>query len=400
MANSGLQGKTSGRVETPFYVINDTGFPKADLSQIETPFYVVDEALLEKNLRVLSYVKKKTGCKILLALKGFAMHSTFPLIRKYLDGICASSPHEAKLGREKFGKEVHAFAPAYSENDIRGLLKTCDHIVFNSFAQWKKFRKKLKGKVEASIRINPEYAEVETELYNPCAPNSRMGVTLKNFDETELQGISGLHFHALCEQNSDTLERVLEAAEKNFGKYFSKMKWINFGGGHHITRKDYDVEKLCKLIIDFKKKYGVQVILEPGEAVALNAGFLVSSVLDAINNGMDIAIMDTSAETHMPDTLAMPYRPYIIGSGNPGEKKYTYRLGGLTCLSGDVIGDYSFDKKLEVGTRLAFTDMAIYSMVKNTTFNGVQLPSIVLVKNGKAKVVKRFGYEDYKNRLS
>ncbi len=372
-----------------------------DLERLKTPCYVVDEAAIEKNLNILKYVKEQTDCKIFLALKGFAMFSMFPLIRKYLDGVCASSPHEARLGKEEFGKEVHTFAPAYSEKDINELLMLSDSIIFNSFSQWEKFKHKVKGKVEVGIRVNPEYAEVKVNLYNPCAPHSRLGVTLENFQNQSLEGISGLHFHALCEQNSDTLQRVLERFEKNFGKYVSGMKWVNFGGGHHITRKDYDVQKLCKLVNRFKQEYGVQVFLEPGEAIAINTGVLVSTVLDIVNNGMEIAILDTSAEAHMPDVLAMPYRPDVRGAQKPGKLKYTYRLGGLTCLVGDVIGDYSFSQKLKAQSKIVLMDMSHYSMVKNTTFNGVQLPSIALLKkNKKISVVKKFGYGDYKNRLS
>ncbi len=385
-------------------------FSKIDYSKIETPAYVIHEGVLEDNLKILKKVKDKTRAKILLALKGYAAWKTFPLIKKYLDGVCASSVNEARLGREKFGKEVHTFAPAYTEQDIREHLQYSDHIIFNSFNLWKKYRgtilkhsQKNKKKIECGIRINPESSGAENDLYNPCARGSRMGVTISDFrkNEKELKGISGLHFHALCEQNSDVLEDALANVEKKFGKYLSRMKWVNFGGGHHITRKDYDVEKLIRLVNNFKEKHGVDVILEPGEAVALNAGVLVSLVLDVVENDGKIAIMDTTAEDHMPDVLAMPYRPSIVGAEKPGKKKHTYNLGGLTCLSGDFIGKYSFDKELKPGDKLVFQNMAIYTMVKNTVFNGVRLPSVVIMdKNSKIVHVKKFGYEEYKDRLS
>lgn len=372
---------------------------------------MIDEGLLEKNLKILYNVKQRTGAKILLALKAYSAFSTFPLIKKYLDGVCASSPNEARLGKEEFGKEVMVAAPAYTNEDIRELVKYSTCIIFNSFNQLKDYRKAVLSRgIQCGIRINPECSSAPTSLYDPCAPFSRLGVTSKNFEENSLQGISGIHFHALCQQNSDALKKVLDSAEKKFGKYFSRMKWVNFGGGHHITKEGYDVDLLCDLINSFKKKYKVQVYLEPGEAVALNAGFLVASVLDIINNGMDIAILDTSAETHMPDVLAMPYTPEIIGAKiaskmTAADKKnfpYLYRLGGLTCLAGDVIGDYAFPRKLSIGSKLVFTDMAIYSMVKTTTFNGVNLPSISVYspEKKKIKIVKEFGYGDFKERLS
>lgn len=369
-----------------------------------TPCYVVDERLLEKNLKVLASVQERTGCKILLALKGFSMFSVFPLVGKYLYGITASSLFEARLGYEKMGKEVHIYAPAYIEEDFDDIVKYCDHIVFNSFDQWKRYKDKVKSaskKIECGIRVNPEYSEIKTPIYNPCYQNSRLGVTLSNFKPDELEGIDGIHFHTMCEQNSDTLERTIKVVDEKFGKYIKNMKWLNMGGGHHITRPDYDIETLVRCIMYFRDKYGVDVYLEPGEAIALNTGFLVAKVLDIVNNGMDIAILDTSAACHMPDVIEMPYRPEIIGAGKPGEKPYTYRLGGLTCLAGDVIGDYSFDKKLEPGDRLVFCDMAHYTMVKNNMFNGVNLPSIALYSGKEGlKVIRKFGYEDYCSRLS
>ncbi len=370
-----------------------------------TPSFVVDRVLLRKNLEILDSVQKRTGAKILLALKGYAMFSSFPLVREYLHGICASSPHEARLGREDFGKEVHSFAAAYSEADFIELAELSDHIVFNSISQYERFLPLIKnyaGKVEFGLRINPEHRETEVEMYDPCAPNSRLGITRKNFPDLLPEYISGLHFHTLCQQNSDALARTVEAAEKSFGKFFHECKWVNFGGGHHITRADYDIDLLCKTITDFKNKYKAQVYLEPGEAVALNTGFLLSQVLDIIDNEMKIAILDTSAAAHMPDVIEMPYRPHVINSGQPGEFNHTYRLAGLSCLAGDVIGDYSFREPLNIGDRLVFTDMAIYSMVKTNTFNGIKLPDIYYYDSSAGEILHRksFGYDDFKGRLS
>lgn len=376
-----------------------------DTTLFPTPSFVVDRVLLRRNLEVLDSVQKRSGAKILLALKGYAMFSSFPLVREYLHGICASSPHEARLGREDFGREVHSFAAAYSEADFMELAELSDHIVLNSMSQYERFLpliKKYSGRVQFGLRINPEHRETEVEMYDPCAPFSRLGITRKNFPDTLPEYISGLHFHTLCQQNSDALARTVEAAEKSFGDFFTQCKWVNFGGGHHITRADYDIDLLCRTITDFKTKYGVGVYLEPGEAVALNTGFLVSQVLDVIDNGMKIAIMDTSAAAHMPDVLEMPYRPHVINSGQRGEKEYTYRLAGLSCLAGDVIGDYSFREQLKVGDRLVFTDMAIYSMVKTNTFNGIKLPDIYYYDSETGEVLhkKTFGYEDFRGRLS
>ena len=376
-----------------------------DFNALPTPCYVVDETLLKKNLEILQSVQQATGCRILLALKGFSMFAAFPLIGRYLAGITASSLNEARLGFEEMGKEVHIYSPAYIESEFDEIMSYCDHIVFNSFAQWQRYREKVRSfspkRIECGIRINPEYSEVATPLYDPCGVFSRLGVTLANFRPDELLDLDGLHFHALCEQNSDTLERTVKAVDEKFGPWISQMKWLNFGGGHHITRPDYDLDTLIRSIRFIQDKYGVQVYLEPGEAIALNTGFLVSTVLDIVDNGMPIAILDTSAACHMPDVLEMPYRPAIIGAGLPGEKAYTARLGGPTCLAGDIIGDYSFDKPLQIGDRLVFCDMAHYTMVKNNTFNGVNLPSIAMAReDGSLDVLHRFGYSDYRNRLS
>jgi carboxynorspermidine decarboxylase len=376
-----------------------------DFSVLPSPCYIVDERLLLRNLEILNSVQQRTGCSILLALKGFSMYSVFPLVGKYLKGVTASSLFEARLGREEMGKEVHIFAPAYIDEDFDEIMENCDHIIFNSFDQWKRFKTKVINKktkqISCGIRINPEYSEIGTPIYDPCFQYSRLGVTLSNFRPEELDGLEGLHFHTMCEQNSDTLERTIQVVDQKFGQFIKTMKWLNFGGGHHITRPDYDIETLVRSITFFQDKYGVDIYLEPGEAVALNTGFLVAKVLDIVDNGMKIAILDTSAACHMPDVLEMPYRPEIIGAGKPGEYSYTYRLGGPTCLAGDIIGDYSFRQPLKSGDRLVFCDMAHYTMVKNNTFNGVNLPSIALFNEEKGiKIIRQFGYTDFKTRLS
>lgn len=373
------------------------------LMSLPTPCYVIDEQAIIKNLETLKYVEQKTGCNVLLAQKAFSAYHLYPLISEYISGTTASGLFEAKLAYEEMNsRQIHVYSPAYTDEEFEQLLGMCDHIVFNSFSQWKHFREKaLQHKnIEFGMRLNPEYSEIETDIYNPCFTNSRLGITLDNFEPDELDGISGLHFHTMCEQGADTLERTIKVIEEKFGKYFYRMKWINFGGGHHITKPNYDVQKLIDCINYIKNKYDVQVYIEPGEAVALNAGYLVTAVLDIIKNNMDIAIVDTSAACHMPDVLEMPYRPYIIGSEEANVMPYTYRLGAATCLAGDIIGDYSFSKPLEIGNKLIFTDMAIYSMVKNNTFNGRPLPSIQLLKSdGNTKLLKQFGYDDFKARL-
>ncbi len=375
------------------------------LNQIKTPCFVVDLGLIRRNLAILDGVQRRTGAKILLAQKAFSMFGIYPLLATVLKGTCASSPHEARLGREFFPGEVHAFAAAYSEQDLTELLAVCDHIVFNSFSQWKRFRKlreTAEKRIEFGLRVNPEHSEADVAIYDPCAPGSRLGIRRCDFEGEDLSGVSGLHFHTLCEKNSDSLERTLKAFEEKFGDLIPRMKWINFGGGHHITRPDYDVDLLCRLITDFRKKYPVEVYLEPGEAVALNTGFLVGSVLDVVRNGTEIAILDTSAAAHMPDVLEMPYRPNVIGAGKPGEKPFCYRFAGASCLAGDVIGDYSFDKPLSPGDKAVFTDMAHYTMVKTNTFNGLQLPSIATwdPETERLTTLREFGYQDFKGRLS
>lgn len=366
---------------------------------MKTPVFIIDEARIRTNCEVLASVKERTDCKILLALKGFALWPLFPMIGKYLDGVCASSPWEARLGREEFGGEVHAFAAAYSDDDFVELLTLCDEIDFNSFAQFKKFQP-LETSAKFGLRINPECSTQDHAIYDPCAPRSRLGIRRAELEGQNLTGISGLHFHTLCEQNVDALETTLAAVEEKFGEFLPLMEWVNFGGGHHITRKDYDVDRLCKLINKFKAKYDVQVILEPGEAVALNAGMLVTTVLDIVDKDGPLAILDCSCTCHMPDVLEMPYRPQITGAGASGEKAHTYRLTGLSCLAGDVIGDYSFNEPLNPGDRLEFLDMAHYTMVKTTFFNGIQHPAIAIKRGNQIAVVREFDYEDYKGRLA
>ena len=356
-------------------------FPPEFIDQVETPCYLVSEDVIRRNCVVLDTIQKRTGCKILMALKAFALPVVFPVIREYLHGVCASGPVEAQLGRQDFDREVHTYAPAFTPGQMDRVLCFSDHIIFNSISQWKAHEKTVREyerEIEIGLRVNPGHAEVEVDLYNPCLPGSRFGINPEDLSKTDLSGINGLHFHALCEQGADVLVRVLDSFEKRFGGYIERMQWINFGGGHHITRSDYDIDLLCETIADFRKRYGnITVYLEPGEAVVLDSGVFVTKVLDTIRNEIDIAIVDSSAETQMPDVLAMPYRPHVVGSGMPGELPYTYRLGGISCLAGDIIGDYSFAGPLQPGNRIVLTDMALYSFVKNTTFNGVELPSIL-----------------------
>lgn len=374
-------------------------------SDLPSPCYVVDEAALRRNLSILKSVQERTGVKILLALKGFAMHRVFPFLKTVLDGTAASSVNEAKLGRELFGGESHVCAPAYSDADLDELLPLVDHLVFNSVPQLRRYQARAasfsKQKVSIGLRINPEYSEVKTPLYNPCYQGSRLGVRRDQLNGVDLNPVEGFHFHTMCEQNSDTLERTIQVVEKNFLEFFSGLRWFNFGGGHHISHADYDLDRLCRVIKTFQSRHGLQVYLEPGEAIALNAGILVGSVLDIVDDKIPNVILDVSATAHMPDVLEMPYRPEVRGAGLPGEKAYTYQLGGLTCLAGDQIGKYSFDAMLKLDDRLIFEDMAHYTMVKNTMFNGVRLPGIVLRRaSGDFEVVRKFNYEGYRDRLS
>lgn len=373
-----------------------------DIAKFKTPCYVIDEDSLLRNLEILHGVEKRTGCKILLAQKAFSCYHLYPLIGEYISGTACSGLYEAKLGFDEMGKENHVFSAAYREEEFDEIISYCGHIIFNSFAQLDKYRERvLAAGKKIGLRINPECSTQEGhEIYDPCSPKSRLGITNRNFRRDNLHGVTGLHFHTLCEQNSDDLEKTLDAVEEKFGDVLSGMEWINFGGGHHITRLDYDIQRLENCIDRMQTKYGLEVYLEPGEAVALNAGYLVTEVLDIIENDMPIAILDTSAACHMPDVLEMPYRPPLKGSGESGELEYTYRLGSQTCLAGDVIGEYSFATPLNVGDKLVFGDMAIYSMVKNNTFNGMPLPSIVLLKkDGTTELLRKFGYDDFKNRL-
>jgi len=369
---------------------------------MKTPMYVIEEEKLEKNLKILNRVQKESNAKILVALKGYATWATFDLLEKSLSGATASGLWEAKLGNMK-PWEVHTYAPAFKDDEIDEIADISHTVVFNSFNQLEKFEERVKDKSLIGLRVNPGVSSAPVALYDPCAAFSRLGITKENFKADKLKNVSGLHFHALCEQLDTALEKTLEGFEKNFGEYIKDMEWVNFGGGHHITRSDYNVDNLIKMIKEFKTRYPniKDVYLEPGEAVGLNAGYLEAEVLDIIDNGMKIAILDTSAEAHMPDVLAMPYRPVVRGAGEVGEKKYTYRLGGVTCLAGDVIGDYSFDEELKIGDRIIFEDMAIYTMVKNTAFNGIKLPSIVIKrKDGSFYTSREFHYEDFRNRLS
>jgi len=377
--------------------------------ELSTPYWLLEEELLENNLKILKQIKEQTGVKILLALKGYALWQSFPLVAQYLDGCCASGLHEAKLSNEKFQKELHTYSPAFKEKDIEEIANISNHLVFNSPSQLQRFGALAQShnpKLSLGLRVNPEYSESPVELYNPCGLYSRLGTTKKNFDRLLIseigKQIEGFHFHALCEQDSSALENVLKAFEENFGEFLPHLKWVNFGGGHHITKKGYDVEKLINILNTFQAKYPhLQLYLEPGEAVGWETGTLVTSVLDIVNNGMDIAIVDSSAEAQMPDTIIMPYRAEVRGSAEAGVKKHTYRVAGNTCLAGDIMGNYSFDNPLKIGDKIIFEDQMHYTMVKATTFNGVPLPSIAIKrKNGKIDVVKEFGYEDFRDRLS
>lgn len=377
------------------------------MDQLPTPCYVIDEKKLKENLQILKEVREEAGCKILLAQKAFSCFYEYPLIGQYLDGTTASGLYEARLGKEEMGKENHVFAPAYKDADMKELGQICDHIIFNSFAQLRRHKDAVSGK-SLGLRINPECStQGDHAIYDPCAPGSRLGVTKEVFEreikaEPELFDVlDGLHFHTLCEQNADDLAKTLEAVEEKFGPWLSKIKWLNMGGGHHITRDDYDRKLLIKCIRHIRDTYDVEVYLEPGEAIALNAGYLVTEVMDIVENGLSVLILDASAACHMPDVLEMPYRPPLKNSGKAGEKPFTYRLSSCTCLAGDVIGDYSFDKQIHVGDKLYFQDMAIYSMVKNNTFNGIPLPGIAVMKeDGDCELIRTFGYGDFKGRLA
>jgi carboxynorspermidine decarboxylase len=383
-------------------------FRRLDARRLPSPCFVVDEAAVEENLGLLARVQRESGAKVLLALKAFSMWSLAPLVGRHLAGTCASGAHEARLGREEYGGEVHTYSAAFSEPDLKEALQLSDHVVFNSPSQWKRFRPlalealAARPSLRFGLRVNPEHSEGQVALYDPCAPGSRLGTPRSGLDPGDLEGLTGLHFHTLFEQDLPPLARTLAAFEEKFGGLLPGMEWVNFGGGHHITRTGYQVEDLVRLLRDFAARHRVQVYLEPGEAIAYHAGVLVAEVLDIVQNGMPIAILDTSATCHMPDVLEMPYRPAILGAAEPGAQAHTYRLGGQSCLAGDVIGDYSFAEPLAIGQRLAFEDMAYYSMVKTTTFNGVRLPSIAIWNSASdaLRVVREFGYGDFKRRLS
>ncbi|HEL2509819.1 TPA: carboxynorspermidine decarboxylase [Streptococcus suis] len=373
------------------------------IDQVQTPAYVIDEAKLVNNLEILKSVQDRTGCKVLLAQKAFSMYATYPLISQYLAGTTASGLYEARLGREEFGGEVHVFAPAFKDADLEEILEIADHIVFNSERQLRKHVDKCRAAgVSVGLRINPECStQDEHALYDPCATGSRFGVRIDQFSEDLLGLVDGLHFHTLCEQNSDDLKTTLEAVEAKFGPYLHRIKWLNMGGGHHVTREDYNLDLLVSSIQHMQETYGLEVYIEPGEAIALNAGYLVTEVLDIVENGIETLVLDASATCHMPDVLEMPYRPPLRHGFEAGEKAYTYRLSSNTCLTGDIIGDYSFERPVEIGDKLYFEDMAIYSFVKNNTFNGIGLPSLVLMdQTGDCRIIKSFGYEDFKGRLS
>ncbi|MEN7549878.1 carboxynorspermidine decarboxylase [Rapidithrix thailandica] len=376
---------------------------KIDFEQIASPCFVLDEQALHNNLKVIDYVQKASGAKIILALKGFAMYSAFPLVSRYLPGTTASSLNEALLGKEEFGGEVHAYCPAYLEDEIDEILKICSHITFNSLSQWEKYKPKVQQAgqpLSTALRINPEFSEVEVDLYNPCAPGTRLGITAEQLGDTLPEGIEGLHFHTLCESGAEDLEKTLQAVEEKFGHLLHQAKWLNMGGGHLMTRKGYDLELLIELIKNLRQNYQLEIIMEPGSAVAWDTGYLVASVLDIVENRhIQTAMLDVSFSAHMPDCLEMPYQPRVLHSVN--ESKHKYRLGGLTCLAGDYMGDFYFEKALQVGDKIIFEDMIHYTMVKTTSFNGVGLPSIGIWKEDNTfQLVKKFGYEVYKNRLS
>lgn len=376
----------------------------AKTCDLATPCYLMDHAAFQRNGLILKDVQDLTGAHILLAQKAFACFNLYPTLRNYLAGTTASGLHEARLGAEEFGGEVHVFSPAYTPAEMTELVKISDHIVFNSLSQWTRYREEVltaKKQISPGLRINPEYAESVAEIYNPCAPGSRFGVLASQLKGVDLDGIDGLHFHTLCEQGSDALERTLKHVVAKFDHYLKRLKWLNMGGGHLITTPGYDIKRLVRIIGEFQTRYPqLTIYLEPGEAISTGTGVLVGRVIDLVENGMDVAVLDVSATAHMPDVLEMPYRPGLENAGEPGEKTHTYRLGAPTCLAGDVIGDYSFDEPLKIGDQLVFHDMAHYTMVKNTTFNGVRLPDIAILKeDGEIETVRQFTYEDYKMRL-
>ena len=379
-------------------------FLMIDYTQIPSPCFVLEEAKLRTNLELIDAVQQQAGIQIILALKGFSMFSAFPLVKQYLSGATASSLNEIKLVNEYMGVQAHTYIPAIRDDEFDEVLARSSHLTFNSVSQWERFKNRAMGSgVSCGIRVNPQYSEVATDMYNPCVPGSRLGVTRDLLGEHLPDGIEGIHFHTLCENDSYTLERTLEALESRFADLLHQAKWVNMGGGHLMTREGYNTEHLIGLLKTFRKKYQVDVILEPGSAIGWQTGVLLSSVLDLISSqGIQVAILDTSFAAHMPDTLEMPYKPRILNSYHePVAGKPTYRLGGMTCLAGDFMGDYSFDEPLQIGDKVVFDDMIHYTMVKTSTFNGVNLPSIgIWQENNAFRLVKTYGYESFKDRLS
>lgn len=382
-------------------------FARFDTARVPSPCFVIDETLLERNLRLLADVQRRSGARVLSALKAFSSRELAPRIMHHLSGTCASGLHEARLGREAYGGEVHVFSAAFTEEELAACLELADHVVFNSVGQWRRFRKRClvarerRPTLRFGWRVNPEHSEGATAIYDPCAPGSRLGITVDAFDPGELDGVSGLHFHTLCEQGLAPLQRTLAVFESRFGEHLGRMDWVNVGGGHHVTAPGYDVEGLVTVLGELAARHDVQVYMEPGEAVVLGAGILVAEVLDVLDTPWRQTILDTSATCHMPDVIEMPYRPDVLGAAPNGGHRFVHRLGGMTCLAGDVIGDYAFDHPLAVGERLVFGDMAHYTMVKTTTFNGVALPSIALwnSETEELRIMRRFGYEDFVGRL-
>jgi carboxynorspermidine decarboxylase len=376
-----------------------------DYSKIPSPCYVIDEERFRKNLALIKHVADESGAEIILAFKGFAMWGVFPILREYLSGAAASSVDEARLCFEEIGSPAHTYSPAYKTDDFNSLLKYSSHITFNSLAQFRKYSTELQNypkKISAGLRINPEFSEISHGLYNPCSPGSRLGIIAEDLIDGLPEGIEGLHFHVLFESDSYALEKILQIVQEKFGRFFTKLKWINMGGGHLITGKNYDSVHLINILKQFREKSGLHIILEPGSAFAWETGELVATVEDIVeNHGIKTAILDVSFTAHMPDCLEMPYKPKILGATDPVVGKPTYRIGGNSCLSGDVMGEWSFEKTLVPGDRIIFLDMIHYTMVKTTTFNGVHHPSIgIWTKEGEFRLIKEFGYEDYKNRLS
>lgn len=374
------------------------------LGTIKTPAYVLDERALTLNLEKIAYIRAAAGVKIILATKAFSMFQVFPLMRNYLDGTTASGYYEARLGSTTFGKEVHVYSPAFDDEEVEKIIPLADHITFNSVRQFRKFYQEIKRKkpsLSLGLRINPELSIVSTSIYDSCRPYSRMGGLKKHIDGETLVLIEGLHFHILCENMAEDTSTFIDFIAENYHDWLRKVKWVNFGGGHFINHPDYDSEKLIAKLLAFRASYpGLEVILEPGGGIVYDTGYLVASVIDIVENGKQIAILNTSATTHMPDVLEMPYRPPLYGSGMPDEKRYNYILAGKTCLTGDVIGEYSFDSPLSIGDKLIFTEMMQYTMVKNTTFNGMPLPDIAILRtNGNYEILKSFGYKDFIERL-